>query len=347
MYIMPEWPCARGLPPEATAIIRQSPEDFFVDEHMEIDFSGAGEHLWLHIEKTGLTTHNAGQSLGRALNCAQRDIGYSGLKDRQAVTRQWFSLSLGVHANLDEVVANAGDIDGIRVLDAQPHHRKLKRGTHQSNRFVLTLRDVKGQQSVIDDDLARVARDGVPNYFGEQRFSGGRNIEMAEQLFAGRRLKRNQRSIVISAARSLLFNKVLGRRVSDETWNRLLPGERAILDGTGSHFAVSAEDLAGDELTDRLSRFDIHPSGPLPGRGRSDVEADVLALEHEVLAGDSGWIEGLERLGVNASRRPLRLVPQALQWDWIEPTVLKLEFALPPGSYATTLLREIVQTVAP
>lgn len=335
---------ARGAAPAASAALKHRPEDFVVEEDCAIERSGEGEHLWCEIEKRDLSTQDAVQRLSRAAGVHPRDIGYAGLKDRHAVTRQWISLKWPVRSDAPDFAG----IEGLTVLRCERHSRKLKRGAHRGNRFTIRLRGLDGDDGDLDADLARVAREGVPNYFGAQRFGrDGRNLALAHKLFAGARLSRNRRGFALSAARSLVFNAVLDARVRDASWNRLIEGEAVMLDGSHSMFALADTAEDAQSLQRRLDTFDIHPSGPLPGRGDADVLAGAAhALEDRVQADYADLIAGLERCGVDAARRALRLPVRDLEWRR-EADDLVLSFWLPPGAFATTVLREIVTTADP
>jgi len=328
----------RGEQPRAQAVIRQQPADFFVDEDCDIALSGSGEHLWCHVEKTNLTTQDAVQTLSRAVGVHPRQIGFSGMKDRVAVTRQWISLAWPIARDLPDF----DDIAGLTVLDMKRHERKLKRGAHRGNRFVLRLRQLRGERASLEQDLARIRAVGVPNYFGAQRFGrGGQNIALSRALFAGKRLSRNRRGFALSAARSLLFNAVLDARVRDGSWNRLIDGEAVMLDGSHSLFELNATDQSAAALEQRLDAFDIHPSGPLPGRdGPEVVSATARALEAEVLAAYPDLVGGLANAGVDAARRALRLPVPDLDWVFEDDSCLRVAFSLPPGAFATSVLRE-------
>jgi len=343
---------ARGTAPIATALIRQQPEDFQVQEQCPVAFADTGEHLWLYIEKSALTTQQVVAWLAAAADVARRDIGLSGLKDRHAVTRQWFSMPWPMRREqmfrpapqaLDPLPADSR----LQILQQRRHTRKLRRGTHAANAFDLTLRRVTGPPDAIETDLQRIRRHGVPNYFGPQRFGrDGGNLELARALFAGRRLRRNKRGFALSAARSFLFNAVLDARVREQSWNRTLPGEAVMLDG--SHSIFSAAEESETELQRRLQAFDIHPSGPLPGRAAAGiVDGEALALENEVLAAHQELVDGLLACRVEAARRALRLVVRDLHWHWSAPDCLHLRFTLPTGSFATAVLREVVHYASP
>ena len=321
-----------------TARIRSVPEDFAVEEIDAFEASGAGEHLLLSIEKRGMNTAFAAKRIAAWAGVAESAIGYAGMKDRHALTRQRFSVWIPKKIAPD---IDALQSDDLRVLDAQWHARKLPRGALAGNRFVLTLREVEGDCAAIDARLRTIAERGVPNYFGEQRFGrGGDNVSKALSMFAGRRVAREERGHLLSAARSELFNRVLGARVQAACWESGLDGEVWMLDGSRSVFGP--EPWSG-VLAERLARFDIHPSGPLWGRGelRSQGAAramDLAALEGATLA---DLRAGLERAGLEQERRALRLRPQSLVFDWPAPRTLTLSFGLPAGCYATTVLAEL------
>jgi tRNA pseudouridine13 synthase len=306
-----DWARALG-PPLFAGRIRAIPEDFVVTEQLVVEFAGAGEHDWLRIRKTGANTHWVAQQLARHARVPERDAGYSGLKDRHAVTEQWFSVRRPAKSLPDWDAFHA---EGVEILDRQVHSRKLKRGTHRGNAFRIAVRspDVAALRDEVSGRLVSIKKDGVPNYFGEQRFGrDGSNIELGQAVIAGRRVSRNKRSIGISAVRSLDFNNELDARIRDGDWNRLHPGDIANLDGTGSVFAV--EEVT-PELEQRCAEMDIHPCGSLPA---------------------------IETLRVEAANRPLRMRVRGLDWT-IENDALWLEFSLGRGGYATAVLREIAR----
>ncbi len=320
---VPDWARAHG-PPLFAATIRQQLEDFVVDELLGFEFSGDGEHDYLLVEKRAANTEWVGRQLAAFAGVPARDVGYSGMKDRHAVTRQWFSVP-----RWNEPDWRRLEIDGVCVLEQRRHHRKLKRGVHQSNHFCIVLRGELSAASGIETRLAAIAADGVPNYFGEQRFGrGGANLAMADQWAAGKRLPRHKRSIAISSARGFLFNRQLEPRVREQTWNRLLPGDVANLDGSGSVFTVESVD---DEIEQRCQAMDLHPSGILWGEGASKAG---IAAEH------LPWCAALENARAKVAHRSLRLRPQSFAWT-MDAESLQLEFSLRRGSFATAVLREI------
>ena len=328
---------AHGAPALA-ARMRTAPEDFIVEEIDAFEASGAGEHLLLTVEKRGMNTAFAAKRIAQWAGVAESAIGYAGLKDRHAVTRQ--RVSVWIPKKIAPDIATLQS-DELKVLAHTWHSRKLPRGALAGNRFVLTLREVEGDATTIEARLQGIASRGVPNYFGEQRFGrGGRNLDKALAMFAGRRVPREERTHLLSAARSELFNRVLSARVAAGHWDVPLDGEVWSLDGSRSVFGPEPW---SDALAARLAAFDIHPSGPLWGRGELRSAADVKALELETLADASSLAlrEGLERAGLEQERRALRLRPTDMHWAWPEPGVLRLQFGLPPGCYATTVLAEL------
>lgn len=323
------------------AQIRTTPEDFFVEEIPAFMPTGEGEHLLLTIEKRGLNTAFVAKELARWAGIAEMGVSYAGLKDRNAVTRQWFS----VHLPRKVAPDFAGlQVEGLGVLEYTWHNRKLPRGALAGNRFVLVLRNVEGERHAIEARLGQIAARGLPNWFGEQRFGhGGGNIGKALAMFDGRRVRRDERSILLSAARSELFNRVLAARVASDTWDKPLDGEVWALDGSRSVFGP--EPWSG-ELAQRLAAFDIHPSGPLWGAGELRSAGECARIELAAITDDTSLRlrAGLEAAELRQERRALRLKVADLRWRWLDPAVLELSFALPPGSYATALLHELGAT---
>ncbi len=330
---------AHGGPP-ASGRLRCSPEDFRVTELPLVEPAGSGEHVWLWVRKRNENTDHVAGRLASHAGVHPRQVSYAGLKDRHAVTEQWFSVHL---PGREEPDWQALDPDTLSIVRSVRHTRKLQRGALRGNAFRITVRDVAGDLPALGERLAQVAAQGVPNYFGPQRFGrDGGNLRLAEQLFRNPRMKlsRNRRSLALSAARSLLFNQVLSRRVRAGSWNGILPGDAMQLDGSRSFFIVDDIDAA---LPGRVAAQDVHPTGPLYGRGEPVVRGACLELEAGVLEGYREICRGLEQAGLKQERRALRLRVTGLQWQWPESGVLLLEFSLPAGCYATSVLRELVE----
>jgi len=309
-----------------------------VSERLGFVADGGAAHVLLQVEKRGRDTLGIARQLARMAGVPSRDVGFAGLKDRIAVATQWFT----VPASRTAAQWLHENGDGFKVLSAEPHSRKLRRGALQGNHFHLRLTEATGDQSALATRLAHVPRHGVPNYFGMQRFGrDGSNLWAVQRLLDNGTLpsSREARGFVLSAARSLLFNAVLAERVQQGNWNQLLPGELVNLDGRGSWFVAESID---EQLLARLAALDIHPTGPLAGTRGESVGA-CRVLEDTVLARFQPLPSALERLGVEAARRPLRVVPREFSAAWHGDT-LELSFVLPPGAYATMVVRELLLT---
>ena len=325
--------------PMLTGVIRTHPEDFMVDEQFAFDFSGEGEHALIHIKKIDTNTDWLARQIAEVAGLKKGDISYAGLKDRNAVTTQWFSVWLPGKPDPDWTLLNS---ENIEVLSSCRHNRKLRRGSLRGNKFTLIVRQVEGDASDLEQRMNIIKQDGVPNYFGEQRFGiEGRNLEKAEIMFGGKREKdRFKRSIYLSAARSAMFNDVLSQRVVMNKWANAISGDVMLLDNSHSYFLVDEID---EKIIQRLNEHDIHPSGPLWGRGELLSKASVAELENELPSKFKVFDVGLKNARLDQERRSLRLSVKDLQWNYNEDkNLLKLSFFLPAGGYATSVLREIV-----
>ena len=328
-------PRAHGAP-LSPGTLRTEPEDFVVEEQLGFEPAGAGQHVLLKVRKRNANTHWIAGELARACGCHARDVGYAGLKDRRAVATQWFSVPQSRLAPEDWTGVGSGD---YQVLEAHRHSRKLPRGALAGNRFSIRVRGTAIDDAALAGRLAAIATRGVPNYFGPQRFGrGGANLgRLSEDV---RRLRPAERGFVLSAARSLVFNAVLAERVRAGSWERLEPGDLANLDGRASHFAVPQAD---ETLAARCARLDIHPTGPLWGRGAPPSDAGVLELEQRVAAAFAAACDLVVRAGMEQERRSLRLAVRDLHWqrDAADPDAIIVGFRLGRGAYATVVLREV------
>jgi tRNA pseudouridine13 synthase len=328
-------PTAHGGP-LIEGVLRAQAADFHVEEMLGFEPSGTGEHAFLLVEKTDANTEWVARQLSVAAGVSPLAVGYSGMKDRHAVTRQAFTVQLPGRADPHW---SSLEIPGVRVVEATRHNRKLKRGAHRGNRFGIRLRDVRGDIDAVAARIAVIRERGVPNYFGEQRFGrDGGNVALAQSLFAGRRLSRPQRSIALSAARSFLFNDLLATRVRASTWDSALDGEVWMLGGT---HAIFGPEPWSESLASRLASLDIHPTGPMWGRGDLRTQGAARALEQTVTDDHAGLARGLEQAGLEQERRSLRLVVADFSHVRESEDILYLQFALGAGSFATTVLREL------
>jgi tRNA pseudouridine13 synthase len=331
-------PRAHGAAP-AAGIVRAETADFLVDERLGFEPDGGSAHVLVHVEKAEANTLFVARELAARAACPVAEVGFAGLKDRHAVARQWFTVPATAAASALAGTAGAG----FRVLAAHPHSRKLRRGALVGNRFTIRVRDVAGDAGAIEERVARIHAAGVPNYFGEQRFGlAGANLGRVREWVAGARAPRGReaRAFLLSAARSLCFNAVLGARVEAATWDRILPGEVVSLAGSRSVFLAAEPD---ETLAQRMAAGDISPTGPLPGTGGVQPAGEAGDVEQSSLVAVAPVAERLAAAGLRAERRPLVLRPHGFTCRR-DGNALVLEFELPAGSFATSVLRELVES---
>ncbi len=326
--------------PVCEAKFKQFPHDFVVIERLPFAADGEGPHWLVEIEKTDMNTLDLLDALSRHLKIPRRSVGYSGLKDRFAMTRQFVTVPAN---NLPEDTVRESADTHWKVIGVTAHRRKLRVGSHRQNAFEITLRDIPDDDKIRKDlelKLDQIDRTGAPNYFGPQRFGNdGANLRKATQFFDGtRKLPRQQHRFAVSAARSFVYNAVVARRVKDGTWNTLLDGEAVSLDGNSSWFDYAKLD---DNFQTRLDEFDIHPSGPMWGTGKSPATGEARRVELDAIASLELYTKGLEQLGLKQERRALRQRVSDLTWNFEDDT-LTLGFALNKGCFATSVLRELV-----
>ena len=332
-------PCAHSQS-RPNARFKHSNADFVVDEVLPFTCEGEGEHRYLRVKKSGCNTLWLRDQMAAFAELPNRELGYAGLKDRHAVTYQWFSIPI----RQGQQPWSAFSVEGVEIIETHRHRRKLQVGALCGNRFEIVLRDVDGQggRSTIEGLIETVRIQGVPNYFMGQRFGHDMgNLNTALQLLRGEiRIKqKKKRGIYLSAARSYLFNQVLAERVAQKTWNQALPGDVFSLSGTRK-MVWDHEDV--ETFKARCEAFDVHPTGPLWGRGALQSADTTQALEMKELHDYADFRDGLEQVGMNQERRPLRLMLQDLTYHWEDQTTLKLSFMLSRGGYATAVLRELV-----
>lgn len=334
--LLDRWTHALGKP-ATHGIIKAIPEHFRVTERLKYEPDGSGEHTYLLIEKRNTNTEYVAGSIARLAGMARRDVGYAGMKDRHAVTRQWFSVCATSQPQPDWNRLNS---EHISVVEISRHPRKLRRGALTGNRFEIVITGLTNTGEVIQR-LEKITDYGVPNYFGEQRFGRhGDNIGRAVEMFSGsKRFKRHQCGIYLSAARSFLFNEVLSQRVEQKSWQRILTGDVLMLSGTHSVFVAEAAELMS--LQQRLDNHDLDLTGPLVGGDESMASYTAADLEQGILGQYAELLTGLSRADLSSARRPLRVVPRNFEYDVTE-NEFTLKFFLQAGSYATAVLREIV-----
>lgn len=317
---LPPWPNAYPAN-GASATLKRLNEDFIVTELPLQLPSGEGEHIWLDIEKNGANTAFVAQQLAEAAGVQERDVGYAGLKDRYAITRQWFSIYLPKGETPDLTRLEHPE---FKVLSQSRHVKKLRPGDLQGNRFRIVLREVTGDRDAIEANVKAVAARGVPNYFGAQRFGfEGGNVEQGRAMLAREIRVRNpkKKGIYLSAVRSFVFNEVLAARIQQGLWGQTLPGD--VLNEAGQ------------------------PTGPLWGRGRVSTTDQAQALENGVAQRHATLCNGMEFAGLDQDRRALVASPVDMSWEWTQADQLVLTFSLPAGNYATSVLNEILRTTEP
>jgi len=356
-----------------SARMKVLPEDFIVEEIVDIELSGEGEHCWLYIKKRSCNTEWLAKRIARFCDIPVSRVSYAGLKDRHAVTSQWFSAHLpgketpdwqafeqafNIEAKTQVESTEVESIEGesIHVLKQARHNRKLQRGALKANRFRITLRDLDGPGEDLfrdlDERVSAISEQGVPNYFGEQRFGRERqNVQQARAMLSGRRRKlpRHKRSLYLSAARSWLFNMILSARVEQGSWNRRLAGDVFMLDGSSACFRDDNPDASPDgnpdgssaQLDSRLASHDIHPAIVLWGEHENMVAGAARELEMALIDTEPELRDGLIAARVKAARRASRLIPGQMQGQR-EGDSYVLSFVLQSGAYATAVLAELI-----
>jgi tRNA pseudouridine13 synthase len=329
--------------PVGSGRIRVTAEDFRVFEVPLVTPCGEGEHCWLRVRKRDSNTQWVAGQLAKFAGVPLAAVSYAGLKDRHAVTEQWFSVQLPGRSGPDWMTLQHAE---FQVLEFSRHQRKLKTGALLGNRFELCVRELNADTDRLQERLRQIAEGGFPNYFGAQRFGlRDSNLDEAARLFRQprRRVPRAKRSLYLSAVRSALFNRVLAGRVAAGLWNQAIPGDALQLEGKSACFVA---DVVDGEIQQRLAALELHPTGPLCGDGEPLCRGAARTFEDEQLQCCQDWIEGLRRARLAAARRALRVVPRDLRGTAAEDGTWMLEFYLPAGSYATSLLGEILDLSA-
>ncbi len=330
--------------PLGAGVLRREPADFFVDEVMEVDHSDDGEHLWLHVEKTALNTADVAKHFARVCEVPQRNVGYAGRKDRNAVTRQWFSVQLPGRPDPQN---SELEITGLKILSSVRHNQKLRTGGLQGNNFNIRIRDIELDESALTARIALIQVNGVANYFGEQRFGrGGSNIRQALDWFGGRfkPKSRDRRSMMLSASRSALFNAALAQQLPlhNAEWPLPEEGDWLLLGNSGGAGFLSPATSSAEwsEVERRFSTQQLQPALPLWGE-RGKVDAELWEKWRVLLEPvSSELVAGLGRQRLNMDWRRARVAVPGLRASY-ENGTLQLSMFLPSGSFATAVIREI------
>lgn len=323
------------IPPKQTALLKAECADFVVKEELGYDMSGDGEFVAVKVRKTDCNTLFVGEQLAKFAGISARNMSYAGLKDRKAVTEQWFSLQIPGQPTPD---FSQFSLEGVEILEVTRHQRKIRIGSLQGNHFEILLRNAE-ETDELKVRLDFLAKNGFPNYFTEQRFGrDGNNLTQALRWANGEiKVKdRHKRSFYLSAARSEIFNLIVSKRMELDLAQQILVGDVLQLNGSHSWFVVDeSEDLA--QLQQRLAQQDVLLTAPLIG----EEEKSAVDFEHEIFAQHQALFALMRQERMKAARRPILMHPQYFQWQF-EPNGLLLQFALPAGSYATALIRELV-----
>ena len=327
-------------PALGSGVLRAQPEDFLVEEELGFAPAGTGQHVLLKVRKRDANTQWVARELAKLCGCRPMDVGYAGLKDRHAIAIQWFTVPRPPRATQEWPRTADGTLPRtpeVEVLEAHAHTRKLPRGALAGNNFTIRVRDVSASDDQLAERVKLISERGVPNYFGPQRFGreGSNLLRITASLTA---LRPQERGFVLSAARSLIFNAALAERVQDGSWEQLQAGDVANLDGRGSVFPVYELDA---NLVGRCRQLDIHPTGPMWGRGQPGSQGSTLALECRAAAQFPAAADLVRQAGMEHERRSLRVAVRNVVWTREGAGSVVLRFRLPRGSFATTVLRAI------
>ncbi|VYT99379.1 tRNA pseudouridine(13) synthase TruD [Metakosakonia massiliensis] len=328
--------------PAGSGLLKASPEDFVVTEDLGFAPDGEGEHILVRILKNGCNTRFVADALAKFLKIHAREVSFAGQKDKQAVAEQWLCARVPGKEMPD---LSAFQLEGCQVLEYARHKRKLRLGALKGNSFTLVLREVSDRADV-DARLHAISQHGVPNYFGAQRFGiGGSNLQGALRWAQSDTpvRDRNKRSFWLSAARSALFNQIVSERLKKPDFNQVVDGDALQLSGRGSWFVATPEER--EELQARVDAQALLITAALPGSGEWGTQRDALAFEQAAIADMPELQHLLVREKVEAARRAMLLFPQQLSWNWWDDVTVELRFWLPAGSFATSVVRETINTL--
>jgi len=305
------------------------PEDFVVDEVPAYAPSGVGDHIFVKIKKRGLTTPDMVRKMARAAHCSERDIGVAGRKDKHAVTTQWISMP---------VMPHPPDDDRIEILEAHPHGHKLRRGHLQGNRFTVRIDGIVENAHERLSPLLDCLSQGVPNYYGPQRFGYGDDGVQRALASLKSRGRRGAQTFAASVVQSALFNLWLGHRIRDDLFHSVVPGDILKKRESGGLFT------SDDPLTDqaRMDAGELVATGPMYGPKMRNPTARAHERETDICALSALHEDDWARMGRHGkgSRRVSRVFPEGLDTR-IDGRSLWLSFSLPAGAYATVLIDEL------
>ena len=322
--------------PQQAGRLKAEFADFIVREELGYPLAGEGEFVAVKVRKTNANTLFVGEQLAKFVGISAKNMSYAGLKDRHAVTEQWFCLHLAGKETPD---FSTFACEGVEILEVTRHNRKIRTGALEGNHFELLLRDVV-ETDELKQRLNQLQAVGFPNYFTEQRFGrDGHNLTQAQRWASGEiSVKdRKKRSFYLSVARSEVFNLVVSQRIAEQQMQTVLLGDYLQLAGSNSFFEVKAEDLVQSQQ--RLKESDVLLTAPLIGE--NSLELNANESEKAIVAQQENLIGLMKKERMNAARRAMLCKPQNLSWNF-EPEGLRLKFFLNSGSYATALVRELI-----
>lgn len=326
--------------PSVTGIYKQENNDFIVKEDLGYELDGEGEHVFIYLRKEGCNTLFVAEQLAKFANISAKLIGYAGLKDRNAVTEQWFGLHIPGKETPD---FSQFQLEGCEILSVMRHKKKLRIGGLKGNYFSLILKDIDNKDAA-EDRLRLIKEGGVPNYFGEQRFGRENNNLEQALLWAKGEITvkdRKKRSFYLSAARSAIFNDLVSRRLTLDIFKTVLNGDVLQLADRGSWFVADESEL--EILQQRVTDKELNITAAMVGD-------NALGTQHEALAFENGCVEEnwlafvdfFKKERIETARRAILLTPKHFSWIWQNDTTLQVDFWLPAGSYATSVLRELI-----
>lgn len=325
--------------PTATAKIKAQPEHFQVNEILGYEFTGSGEHLMVHIRKTGENTSFVANELAKACGVKSKDVSWAGLKDRHAVTQQWLSIHLP-KGDTPDFSAFLAQYPSIEILETTRHNKKLRPGELAGNHFTVTLSEVSDVPNVLSR-LEAIASTGVPNYFGSQRFGNeGNNLDEARRWGRDNVRTRNQnkRSLLLSAARSWIFNRIVSARIEQGLFNQVIDGDVVQV----NEDQILADVTNQQELMDQVTQGLAEITAAMAGDNALPTQGSALAIEQPHVDEEPDLMALIRGNRMRHDRRAVALKAQDLSWS-AEGDAITLRFSLDAGCFATAIVRELVE----
>lgn len=321
--------------PQQEGFLKTEFTDFIVKEDLGYELANEGEFVAVKVRKTNVNTLFVGEKLAKFVGISAKQMSYAGLKDRHAVSEQWFCLHLPGKPTPDFTLF---ELEGVEILEITRHNRKIRVGALKGNHFELVIRGIQETQE-IEQRLKKIKTIGFPNYFTEQRFGrDGYNLTQAQRWASGEiKVKdRKKRSFYLSAARSDIFNQVVSDRIQKNLISQVVSEDLLQLSGSNSFFQATDEQLG--ILQQRLTNYDILLTAPLVGE--DSLNENIPCIEKQVVIQYTSLLSLMNKVKMKSARRTMLCKPQHFNWQFINDG-LKLTFFLQAGSYATALAREL------